>query len=536
MPEPVVRRKLPEKRPEVWTAEDPDRHAVVDGSRVLTYGEWNHRADQLADALAGIAPGAGAAAVILHQRFEWFVINLALAKLGWEHIAVPWNETAAARASMVRACGARLVFAEGDDLAELADLLAPHGIRTYDCGPVDRGVPKFAELIVDPAPTARRSRRTASFVKFTSGTTGRPRGVRRLPACSERERSNRAESAKGALAFVGTDVKISYDRHRALLTMPLHHGAGPRGARICHAEGGTCYLLDRYDPVRVLEIIDRERITHWTTVPTMLQRIRDLPEEVLRRYDVSSVRMIAVGSAPSPMALKRWALSYFGPALFEGYGASELGLVTLMPPDGHERRPGSCGRLRPHVSVRVVGPDGQPVPPGEVGELLIRTPLSITDYLGEHAQGESRATADGYFRIGDYGRLDEDGYLYITGRAKDMVVRGGVNIFPAEIEDVLAGHPDVAAAAVIGVPDEEFGEQLAAFCELRPGATVDTERLRGYAAERLAKHKVPRSVAFVAALPRNGIGKVVKNRLREGYWSDTDFIFSLGIEASEAHG
>lgn len=530
MPEPVDLGRFPtfpQNLPEDWAARDPGRPAVVDGDHVLTYGDWNHRANQLADSLAAIEPRVGAAAVNLHQRFEWFIINLALTKLGWEHIAIPWNETAAARARMVRASGARVVFGDGDDLAELATELAPHGIRTYDCGSAGSGVPPFADLLANPQPTARR-RLPKPPVTYTSGTTGQPRAVRKPKSRSSEERRRRAESSAPALVLSGAAGRRLYDRQRALVTLPLHHGAGPRGARQCHREGGTCYLLDRYDPLRALEIIDRERITHWTTVPTMLQRIRDLPADVLRRYDVSSVRMLAVGSAPSPMALKRWVLSYFGPTLFEGYGASEVGMVSMMPPDGHEKRPGACGRLRPHVSVRVVGPDGRPVPPGEVGELWIRTPLTIGGYVGEPTPGDGGASLvspDGYFRVGDYGRLDEDGYLYITGRAKDMVVRGGVNIFPAEIEDVLLQHPDVSSAAVIGVPDEEFGEQLAAFCELRPGATLDADRLRAYAAERLAKHKVPRSVAFVAALPRNAMGKVVKNRLREAYWSGSDFTF-----------
>ena len=438
MPEPITSGLRRRKRPENWAAEAPDRPAVVDGARVLTYREWNHQADQLADALAATHPGAGAAAVVLHQRVEWFVVNLALAKLGRDHVAIPWNESVAERAAMVRACGARIVFAEGDDLAGLADRLAEQGIRTYDCVPAGdgagaaagTGVPRLAGLLVDPRPARRHSRWTASLVKYTSGTTGRPRGVRRPPVRSEDERRRRHESAASGLALAGPDVNRSYERHRALITLPLHHGAGPRGIRLCHSEGGTCHLLDRYDPVRALEIIHRERINHWTTVPTMLQRIRDLPEEVLARYDVSSVRMLSVGSAPSPMALKKWVLSYFGYCLFEGYGASELGMVSVLTPHEHERRPGSCGRLRPHVSVRVIGPDGRPVPAGEVGELLVRTPLTIAGYIGDPEPGESLLTPDGYFRIGDYGRLDADGYLYITGRAKDMVVRGGVTSSP----------------------------------------------------------------------------------------------------------
>jgi long-chain acyl-CoA synthetase len=516
------------KRPEWWAQDRPDRAAVVDGDQVLSYADWNHRADQLADALVALDPAAGCAAVMLHQRFEWFVINLALAKLGWDHIAIPWNETLSRRTDMVRACGARIVFADVTDVAPLADAMAGIGATTINCGEPVAGVTSFPDLLTDQHPTPRRSRRNAPLVKYTSGTTGTPRGVRRPEIRSPEEARRRKESSRPPQDLTGVSADWAYEHHHALITLPLHHGVGPRGARVCHAEGGTCYLLDRYDPERALEIIDRAGITHWTTVPTMLQRMRNLPEEVLAGYDVSSMRVLAVGSAPSSMALKRWTLDYFGHTLFEGYGASEVGLVSLMSPYDHESHPGSCGRLRPHVSVRIVDEDGVEVPVGEVGELCIRTPLTIDGYVGEpgDARGGANVTPDGYFKIGDYGRLDADGFLYITGRAKDMVVRGGVNIFPAEIEDVLLHHPQVSSAAVIGVPDEEFGEQLMAFCELRPDGTATVDELRGHAAARLAKHKTPQTITIVPALPRNEMGKVVKARLREKYWDGTGFVIT----------
>jgi long-chain acyl-CoA synthetase len=514
------------KRPEWWARDRPDQAAVVDGDQVLSYAQWNHRANQLADALIAADPDGRSVAVLLHQRFEWFIINLAMAKLGWDHIAIPWNETLARRVDMVHASGARLVFADGADIAKLAAATDEIGARTVNCGAPVPEVPGFASLLGDAEPTPRHSQRNAALVKYTSGTTGRPRGVRRPEIRSPEEARRRRESARPPQDLSGVHENWLYEHHRALITLPLHHGVGPRGARVCHSEGGTCYLLDRYDPIAALEIIDRAGITHWTTVPTMLQRIRNLPAETLAAHDVTSMRMLAVGSAPSSMALKQWVLSYFGYTLFEGYGASEVGLVSLMSPYDHEQRPGSCGRLRPHVSVRVVDANDVEVPTGEVGELCIRTPLTIAGYIDDGPAGSASVTADGYFRIGDYGRMDEDGFLYITGRAKDMVVRGGVNIFPAEIEDALLQHPDVAAAAVIGVPDEEFGEQLTAFCELRPGGTATEARLREHAAERLARHKTPKTVTVVAALPRNEMGKVVKARLREEYWRGSDFVTS----------
>jgi long-chain acyl-CoA synthetase len=281
------------------------------------------------------------------------------------------------------------------------------------------------------------------------------------------------------------------------------------------------YLLDRYDPVRALEIIAGRRITHWKSVPAMLQRMRALPAETLARFDVSSVYAISVGSAPTPWALKEWVLDYFGPVLHEGYGASEVGMVTVMRPEGHRLHPGSCGRLRPRAEVRVIGPDGTEVPRGQEGELHIRTPVTIAGYLSPEDPAASSITPDGFFRSGDIGRLDPDNFLYITGRIKDMIIAGGVNIYPAEIEGVLIGHPAGADAAVFGIPDDEMGEQVKAAVELTAGMTASDDlaaELMAYARQHLAGYKTPRTIDFEERLPRQPTGKIYKRLLRDPYW------------------
>jgi long-chain acyl-CoA synthetase len=215
--------------------------------------------------------------------------------------------------------------------------------------------------------------------------------------------------------------------------------------------------------------------------------------------------------------LRDWAEGYFGPCLYEGYGAAEVGMVTYMRPVWRAAKPGSCGRPRRHVSVRIVGPDGE-APPGVEGEIYVRTPVTIRNYVNAEPLGTDMVSADGHFRTGDYGKLDEDGFLYITGRVKDMIIAGGVNIFPAEIEHALAEHPDVIEAAVFGVPEETFGEQVMAVCERRPGSAATAEELLAFVADRLAPFKRPRIIKLVDELPRNAMNKVIKAELRKPFW------------------
>ncbi len=499
--------------PEYWASVAADSPAVVNGDDVLTYGVWNDMANRVADSLYRLSPRSERACVRMHARREWFIINLALEKLGWEHVSLNWRLTPHEVRGILTDSDPGIFFFDDQPPGPLIGECAGLGIPLVAVGADASGALAFGQLLDGPDPTPRSSVKRKSLITYTSGTTGRPMGVvRQLPG-------DAAALARATEWTWANTSKHTGRDFRTLLSLPLHHGAGPRAAKVCHRGGGTVYVLDPFDPVQALEIIERERITNWKVVPTMLHRIRALPEEQLKSFDVSSLRSLALGAAPVPRALREWAVGYFGRVLREGYGTSETGMVATLTPAMRPGEPGSCGRLRPHVEVRVTGPDGREVARGAEGELYVRTPMTITGYLGQGPLPGDLLTEDGFFRTGDIGRLDEDNFLYITGRIKDMIIAGGVNIYPAEIEQVLVEHPAVLDAAVIGIPEETFGEQVMAFCEIRAGAAVTQGELADFVSGRLAPFKRPRRIEFVAELPRNDTGKVLKRELRAPFWA-----------------
>ena len=276
-------------------------------------------------------------------------------------------------------------------------------------------------------------------------------------------------------------------------------------------------------PEEALQLIEKHRITLWVSVPTMLKRLAGLPKKVLESYDVSSIRAIQTGAAPVPPSLKTWVIEHFGGnVLHEAYGATEVGMIAHLTPEMQEKKPTSSGFPNKHVEISVRGPSGEVLPVGSTGELWIRTPVTIKNYLNAVALDDATLDIDGFFRTGDVGNLDEEGYVYITDRAKDMIISGGVNIYPAEIEASLIKHPAVQDVAVIGIPDEEFGEQVKAFVEVKPGQELSAEELLRFAHDKLASYKRPKSIDIVAELPRNTVGKLLKRELRAPYWENRE--------------
>ena len=499
----------------------PEAAALCDARRTVTWGEWNDLANRLADALArrGVQRG-DKVGVRMQNRVEWFVVNAALSKIGATRVAIAWRLHPREVRYILESSGARAVVFDDEDVEELRaafvdDRGAPLPLLDVFISVAATSAPgviAYGRLLTEGTAAPRLSARNADVIVYTSGTTGRPKGVQHKRPADDAQRD--------ALAAISDQLKraIPYRKgDRNLLAAPLNHAAAPSSALATHARGGTVYVLRKFDAEESLRWIARHRITVTFMVPTMLNRILCLPEEVRARHDVSSMRIITTGASVCPVDLKRKVMRYFGPCLYESYGSTETGLITLLTPADQERRAASCGRLLDGVDVRVVGDDGRALPRGAVGQIFIRSPMTINAYVGEDAL-DAEVTQDGYFTAGDVGRLDEDGFLYILDRKKDMIISGGVNIYPAEIETALREHPSVLDAAVFGVPNADWGEEIKAVCEPVPGRRVGEPELLAFVAERLAGFKRPRTIEFVLELPRNAAGKVLKRELRAPYW------------------
>jgi fatty-acyl-CoA synthase len=339
-------------------------------------------------------------------------------------------------------------------------------------------------------------------IVYTSGTTGKPKGANRA------WRKTGVESVADMILQVGMSAD---DRH--LVVCPLYHSAAPAFVAILWSLGATVVLQSHFDPEQCLDIIQRERVTCTLMVPTMLIRICALPEATLARYDTSSLRWVMSAAAPLPTDTARRFMARFGPVLWNFYGATETGLVTLAGPGDHLARPGTIGRALRGNRIRLLDDHGAEVPQGQVGELYAQNPTLISGYHGNEDATRSLAR-DGLFSVGDCGRVDADGYYYLEARKSDMVISGGVNIYPREIEDHLATHPSILEAAVVGVPDAEWGESLRAFVVVRDGARLTELEVIDYCRVELADFKRPRTVTFLPELPRNPTGKVLKRELR----------------------
>jgi fatty-acyl-CoA synthase len=303
------------------------------------------------------------------------------------------------------------------------------------------------------------------------------------------------------------------DRH--LVVCPLYHSAAPAFVAMMLALGATVVLMNHFDPAGALDIIARERVTCTLMVPTMIVRITDLPGETLASHDTRSLRWVMSAAAPLPTEAARRFMARFGPILWNFYGATETGLVTLAGPGDHLTRPGTIGRALRGNEIRLLDDAGHDVPDGQIGELYARNSMLISGYH-KNAEATRSSQRDGSFSVGDLARRDPDGYYYLESRKHDMVISGGVNIYPREIEDHLHGHPAILDAAVIGVPDPEWGETLHAFIVRRDGQPLSEAEVIAYCRDGLADYKRPRKVTFLSELPRNPTGKVLKRELRDG--------------------
>lgn len=499
--------------PEQWAVDRPDGVAVIKGDRSLTYRDWNEQANRVAEGLARMGLVAGDR---IGMRFRldvsWFIMQRALQKLGVQQVAVNWKLTPDEAVYILRDSRAKGLACDDRDVSAWADLDV--GALVTVGQPSNSAGSRLEDLIGGNEPVERFGPRRPNLVLYTSGTTGKPKGVAPRSDASDIDidRLMRYGASVGGVPPYPPNAIV-------LLTLPTHHGAGPGVAMATCTKGGTVVLLDPFDPEDALRLIDRHRVQIWSAVPTMLLRVRSLPQETLDRYDLSSLLSLTLGAAPVPKSLKDWVIGRLGPeVLWETYGCSEAGMLTSISPQDQMRKPGSSGLPYEGVDVSIVDDEWNRLPAGITGEIAVNTPVVLKGYLGREALGED-VVKDGYYRTGDIGHLDDDGFLFITDRVKDMIVAGGVNIYPAEIEKAIIEHPDIENCAVIGIPQDDFGEQPLAFVVLKPGHALTADGLYAFLEGRLASFKKPRQIEFVDTLPINPMGKILKTELREPYWA-----------------
>jgi long-chain acyl-CoA synthetase len=374
------------------------------------------------------------------------------------------------------------------------------------------GFRDFAELTEDQPSSAPSDRSLGALMNYTSGTTGRPKGVRRpLPATPI------DESDLGA-ALTPYGVKSEETDNVHLLACPWYHTAPMVMVSPSMHRGHTVVIMDRFQPLQTLELIDRYRVTITHLVPTQFVRLLALPDDERKRYDVSSLRHVIHGAAPCAPEVKRRMIEWFGPVLDEYYASTEGVGGTIIFSDEWLSKPGSVGKPRNNNTIAIMDDDGNILPPGQVGTVYSTTiGREPFEYYKDREKTE-KARRGEYSTVGDVGYVDDEGYLFLSDRKADMIISGGVNIYPAEVESVLITHPCVADVAVFGIPNLEWGEEVKAVVELLPQARLNATELLDFLDGRIARYKLPKSIDFVDALPRDPNGKLYKRRLRDPYW------------------
>jgi fatty-acyl-CoA synthase len=498
-------------------AAHPDKEALVEyaADRVIrfTWGELDATINRLANALLARGAGGGCrVATMLPNGHEYLVAQQALARLGATAVQIGYRLKAGEIAHILANAEPTVTVVHVDHLDVMTaargqlGVTGPMIVVGDRCGAADdRELTEWSRALAaaSPAvPSQPGGGDGGGVIVYTSGTTGKAKGAHRS------WRSTGFEPVADLMLQVGIRAD---DRH--LVVCPLYHAAAPGFVAMLMALGATIVLLNHFEPERALEVIARERVTCTLMVPTMIVRITSLPTAVLDRHDVATLRWVMSVAAPLPTDAARRFMARFGPILWNFYGATETGMVTLAGPGDHVTRPGTIGRALRGNEIRLLDSADREVATGEIGELYARNSMLIAGYHN-NAEATRASQRDGFFSVGDLGRRDTDGYYYLESRKHDMVISGGVNIYPREIEDHLHTHPAIVDAAVIGVPDPEWGETLHAFIVVRDGHALTEPEVIAYCRDGLADFKRPRRVSFLTALPRNPTGKVLKRELR----------------------
>jgi len=504
----------------------PDRIAVIvdasHGARfsTTTFAELNRLVNRLAGGLLALGAQAGDRLVWCGPNsLETIAVVHAARKIGLVAVPLSYRFTAEEMAYVIDNSDATLVVVDADHapvVASVRDQLpkvrAFVGFRATveDPGLPDGFVP-WDDVLArgsDEEPASPDASAVGAQMLYTSGTTGKPKGALRTTT-----------NAQIVLALLG-ELGFQMGNEVHITTGPMYHSGPLAFVSLAHSAGSPIVVLRRFDPEAWLNAVKLHKVTNTFSAPTQLKRIVSQPDSVLANADCSSMRCLIANAAPVPYALKQEVIEKLGDGfLFEVYGSTEMGIITVLKPEDQLRKPGSCGKPYGGIEFRIVKDDGTVAAPGEQGELFMSTGLAMDGY---HRTEEQLNEFEGgrWKSVGDIAYADDEGYLYICDRKKDMIISGGVNIYPAEIEAVLHGHPQVLDVAVFGIPDDEWGESVYCIVQAKPGEDLDLDDLRTFAEANMARYKVPRGWEVRAELPRTDAGKLLKRVLRDEFWTD----------------
>ena len=493
---------------------------VVDASggarpSTTTFGELNELVNRCANGLA-------AAGAIAGERLVWcgpnslevLVIIHAARKLGLVAVPLSYRFNGEEMAYVVDNSDAAIVIIDAEFAGVAATARSEMGkVRTFVAfgGETPDDFTPWETLLAtggigEPIVPADAAAAGAQMI-YTSGTTGKPKGALRT------------RTDRDLVFALLHELGIGQPDDVHLTTGPLYHSGPLAFASLSHTMGRPIVVLRKFDPTAWIRLVKEHSVTNTFSAPTQLKRIVSLPDTEIAKADLSSMRCLIANAAPVPYSLKCEIIEKLGDGfLFEVYGSTELGVDTVLKPEDQLRKPGSCGKPYGNIELRIVKEDGTTAAPGEAGELYVRTTLAMDGYHRTDETLTALVDEDHWKSVGDIAYLDDEGYVHICDRKKDMIISGGVNIYPAEIEGVLYAHPQVMDAAVFGIPNDEWGESVHAIVAPKAGETIDLDELAAFAAERLAKYKMPRSWESRPELPRTDAGKLLKRVLRDEFW------------------
>jgi len=485
----------------------PHRTAIIDDEGTMTFAELNDASNAVANGLVAMGVTGGDGVAILARNHRWFLIaNYGAARVGARLILLNTEFSGPQIREVAAREGAKVIIYD-DEYSEAVKLaetplgkLRALGSNPDAAGPSGSTDQTLAELIArnstEPAPKATKR---SSIIILTSGTTGTPKGANR--------------HAPPTLAPIGGVLsRVPFKaREVTSLPSPMFHALGFLHATIAMTMGSTLVLHRKFKPATVLEDVSKHKVTAIVVVPVMLSRMLDALEKMESKPDLSSLRIIFVSGSQLGAELATRAMKDIGPVVYNLYGSTEIAFVSIARPEDLKRNPATVGPIITGVRVKILDEHGKELPQGQVGRIFVGNFFPFEGYTG----GGGKEIIEGLMSSGDVGYFDDDDLLYVSGRDDEMIVSGGENVFPAEVEDLISGHPDVIEATALGVDDKDFGARLRAFVVLKEGAQVSEDSIKDYVRDHLARYKVPREVIFLAELPRNPTGKILKRELRQ---------------------